>query len=293
MTAALTALALVAFASNSILCRLALAGHEIDAATFTITRLLSGAGALLLLHAIARGSLIGRAAEGTAARRPWRARILAAAYLFLYAAPFSFAYVSIGAAIGALILFAAVQGTMLVGAIRAGERFNALEGVGLVLALAGLIYLVSPGLAAPSPVGSALMAIAGISWGLYSLQGRGSRDPLADTTNNFVNAVIPAVVLYCAIRFLSPQHAPRPTQHGELLAIASGALASGLGYTVWFAALRGLTAIRASMVQLAVPVLAAAGGVLLLGEPLTMRLVISAALILGGLAIALAGRGRA
>jgi drug/metabolite transporter (DMT)-like permease len=282
VTAALTLLALVAFASNSILCRLALAHHEIDPANFTLTRLASGGLTLLLLHAVAVRSWTG--GDGRARARPLPEALIAALLLFLYALPFSIAYVSIGAGTGALILFTAVQVTMLLGALRSGERFHILEGVGLVVAIGGLVYLVSPGLSAPSPVGSTLMAVAGIAWGLYSLRGRGSADPLRDTTNNFVWTIPLAVAARWAPLGLA--HTPATTR-GFLLAVASGALASGLGYTVWFSALKRLTAIRASMVQLATPVLAAIGGILILGEPITLRLVLSAVLILGGLAMAL------
>ncbi len=296
LTAALTFLALVAFASNSILCRLALASREVDPATFTLTRLASGALMLLVVHAIATRSFTGGGPARRAANpRPLGHTLIAAALLFLYALPFSIAYVSIGAGAGALILFTAVQATMLLGALRSGERFHLLEGVGLVIALGGLTYLVSPGLSAPSPVGSALMAIAGIAWGIYSLRGRGSRDPLRDTTSNFVWSLPLAVLARwmpaAVTSHLGFTHVPETTR-GMLLAAASGALASGLGYTIWFKALRGLAAIRASLVQLAVPVLAAVGGVILLGESMTLRLVVSAALILGGLAIALLGRGK-
>ena len=283
MTLLLTAVALVAFASNSILCRLALGAREIDAASFTLVRLLSGALTLLLL----RAAVASRVAPKTRVPKrhgPW----LPAALLFIYAAPFSFAYIRLSAGTGALILFACVQATMLIGAIRSGERFQWLEGIGLAIALAGLTYLVSPGLSAPPPLGSALMAIAGVSWGLYSLRGRGSADPLGDTTLNFIWA-LPLALLVSLVAVRGAHLSPR----GIALATASGALASGLGYTIWFAALRGLTAIRAATVQLTVPVLAAAGGVVLLQESVTVRLVVSAALILGGVGPALAGRGRA
>jgi len=294
VTPLLTLIALICFAANSVLCRLALAPHEIDPASFTLTRLLSGGLTLLLLHAIAMRSLTGGSAEQRAANaRPRGDAVIAALLLFLYALPFSLAYISIGAGTGALILFTAVQATMLLGAVRSGERFHPLEGLGLVIALAGLVYLVSPGLSAPSPKGSALMAIAGVSWGLYSLRGRGSRDPLRDTTNNFVWAIPFAIIARWAYLALSGvlgvAYVPTTT-HGMLFAVASGAVASGVGYTVWFAALRGLTAIRASMVQLAVPVVTAVGAVIFLHEAVTMRLVISAALILGGLGLALAAR---
>jgi drug/metabolite transporter (DMT)-like permease len=172
---------------------------------------------------------------------------------------------------------------MLIGALRAGERFRWLEGIGLLIALGGLTYLVSPGLAAPSPLGSALMGIAGVAWGLYSLRGRGSSDPLGDTTRNFVFAA-PLALLLSLATIRGIHVSPR----GIALAAASGALASGLGYTIWFAALRGLTAIRASVVQLLVPALAAVGGILFLAETLSMRLVVSAILILGGVAFAIA-----
>ena len=278
MTLLLTAVALVAFASNSILCRLALGAREIDAASFTLVRVVSGALTLAAIRAAAAPKV---APKTEAKRGPW----ISAALLFIYAAPFSFAYIRLSAGTGALILFACVQATMLIGAIRSGERFKRLEGIGLATALAGLTYLVSPGLSAPSPLGSALMAIAGVSWGLYSLRGRGSADPLGDTTNNFVWAIpLALLVSLAAVR------GTHISARGVALATASGALASGLGYTVWFAALRGLTAIRAATVQLTVPVLAAAGGVLLLQESVTFRLVASAALILGGVGLALAGR---
>ena len=280
-TAALTAAALTAFAANSILCRLALRSGAIDAASFTSIRMASGAVMLLLILALTRG------ARGTRGARSSQSRWAAAALLFLYAAPFSFAYLELSAGTGALILFACVQATMLLGALRSGERFKWPEALGLAIALVGLTYLVSPGLAAPSPLGSALMAIAGVSWGIYSLRGRGSADPLGDTASNFIRAV-PLALLVSLVAFRGAHLSPR----GIALACASGALASGLGYTVWFAALRGLTAIRASTVQLTVPVLAAAGGVLLLQESVTMRLVVSAALVLGGVGLALAGRAR-
>jgi len=294
VTPLLTTLALLAFASNSILCRLALAPREIDAGSFTLVRLVSGAVALLAIRAAARYRWAPAALRPTVVRgfvpadgskanplRSWIPGFL----LFLYAAPFSFAYVSIGAGTGALILFACVQTTMLIGAIRSGERFNPLEAIGLTVALGGLIYLVSPGLSAPSPLGSILMAIAGVSWGLYSLRGRGSSDPIGDTTRNFVRAVPFAV-----LAGLATLHAAHLSIRGTLLATASGTLASGVGYSIWYTALRGLTSIRAAIVQLLVPVLAAAGGVLLLSEPLTLRLVLSAVLILGGVGIVLAGR---
>ncbi len=279
-TLALTVLALVAFAANSVLCRLALGGRTIDAASFTLLRIASGAAMLLVI----RSSVGTRADSSPPARRQgWTSAVM----LFLYAAPFSFAYLSLTAGTGALILFGAVQATMILAALRSGERFNAFEGIGLCCALGGLAYLVFPGLKAPSPVGSALMALAGIAWGIYTLKGRGSDDSLGDTTRNFVRAAPLAVLVS-----LAAMPGARVEPRGAMLAIVSGAVTSGVGYAVWYAALRGLTAIRAATVQLTVPALAAAGGVMFLGESVTLRLVLSAILILGGVGVAIAGRRR-
>jgi len=274
-TLLLTALALAAFAANSVICRAALGGHLIDAAGFTLIRLATGAATLLALHAGSRrGSRI-------------TFDFVQPAMLFLYAAAFSFAYLSLGAGTGALILFGCVQATMILAAFRSGERFQALEGTGLVLALGGLACLVAPGLTAPSPVGSALMALAGVSWGVYSLRGRRAGDALADTARNFALATpLSLVVVALALRQVHVSPA------GVALAVASGAITSGLGYVAWFAALRGLTAIRAAIVQLAVPALAAAGGVAFLSERVTLRLVLSAVLILGGVGLAIARHSR-
>jgi drug/metabolite transporter (DMT)-like permease len=208
--------------------------------------------------------------------------------LFLYAVPFSFAYLSLSTGTGALILFGLVQVTMILAALGSGERPHFWEWVGLVLAFAGLVYLVSPGLTAPSPLGSLLMGVAGVSWGLYSLWGRGAANPLADTTGNFARAV--PLVVGVSILGLSRASISGP---GVLLAILSGALASGLGYVVWYAALRGLSRTRAATVQLSVPVLAAMGGVFFLSEDVSLRLFLSAVLILGGVAIAIMSKERA
>jgi drug/metabolite transporter (DMT)-like permease len=275
-TTAATAFALVAFASNSVLCRLALGRAAIDAASFSTIRLASGAIMLVMI-----ASVLG---AGGAARPPgsWAS----ASLLFLYSAAFSFAYLSLSAGTGALILFGAVQLTMILAAIRGGERPHLLEWGGWILALAGLVILVLPGIKAPSPAGSALMAAAGVSWGVYSLRGRGGGNPLADTTSNFLRAV--PLALGVSLAALGRFHVSR---EGVLLAAASGALASGVGYVVWYAALRGLTATRAATVQLSVPVLAAAGGLLFLSERLSVRLLVAAVMILGGIALAAARRG--
>ena len=300
MTPLFTVFALLAFASNSLLCRLALGSRAIDAASFTGVRLLSGAIALVLLRAGAR-SASGSTRHSSADRNlgagpqppsrttanPW----LSAALLFLYAAPFSFAYVSLGASTGALVLFLCVQATMFVGAIRSGEGVHWLEWVGVAAALGGLVYLVSPGLSAPSPLGTALMAVAGVAWGLYSLRGRRSSNPIGDTAGNFARSVPFAALTLGLVLVLDPA-VTHVSPRGLLLAASSGALASGLGYAAWYAALPRLAAIRAAVLQLTVPVITAAGGILLLSERVSMRLALSATLILGGVGIALAGRAR-
>lgn len=276
-TAALTAAALVGFAANSILCRMALQPRLVDAATFTTIRLLSGAVVLVLL---ARTSVRAESSGGS-----WASGVA----LFAYAATFSFAYLRIGAGVGALLLFGAVQATMLLWALRSGERLRPLQSLGLLAAVAGVVTLVRPGLAAPDPLGAGLMLAAGIGWGAYSLRGRGIPRPLAATASNFARSVPFTLALSLA--------APGPvavSPRGALLAVASGALASGVGYSLWYAALRGLTASRAAVVQLLVPLLAAAAAVVLLDEPVTARLVASGMAILGGIALAMgkAGRGK-
>lgn len=208
--------------------------------------------------------------------------------------PFSFAYASLAVGTGALILFLSVQATMLAGALLTGERIHRLEGLGIAVALAGLVYLVSPGLSAPDPAGAVLMAAAGAAWGIYSLRGRRSTDPIGDTAANFVRsapfALGAGLALWLASRAGASVLPMRITPHGLLLAGASGVLASGAGYVAWFAALRNLKALQAAALQLTVPVIAAAGGILLLSEALSPRLLLSAALILGGVALALRGR---
>lgn len=273
-TASLTVVALVAFAANSILCRTALLGHLIDPASFTAIRLASGAVTLFLVVAWRARGLPPRAGQ-------WRS----AAALFAYALAFSLAYVSLDAGTGALILFGSVQLTMILAGLHAGERPRATEWLGLGLALGGLVVLVRPGLTAPAPLGAGLMAVAGIAWGVYSLRGRGSTSPLQNTAGNFV-LTLPAAALAMFLGGSTVSWAPR----GVLLAAASGALASGAGYAIWYAALPSLTATRAALVQLSVPVLAAAGGVWLLGEAIPLRLPIAAALVLGGVALAVATR---
>jgi len=273
-----TILAMIAFATNSILCRLALGPPDIDAAGFTAIRIGSGAMMLLL---IARSS--GRRRNAESQGNWW-----SAAALFTYAIMFSFAYLRLDVGTGALILFALVQATMIVWGLVKGERPRPLHWFGSLAALAGLVYLVSPGLSAPSPVGSLMMALAGISWGIYSLRGRRTADPLVTTTDNFIRAV-PIVLVAAGLLYPSIALTPR----GIVLAIASGAIASGVGYVIWYTALGGLSATRAASVQLTVPVIAALGGLTFLGERLSLRLVVSSVLILGGVGLTLVGRERA
>jgi drug/metabolite transporter (DMT)-like permease len=285
-TLGLTAAAMTCFAANSLLCRAALGRGLADAASFTSIRLLSGAIALGLLVRVS-----GRPTSGTGDVR-------AAASLLVYALAFSLAYTRIPAALGALLLFGAVQVTMVGRGIAAGERPGALEWVGLVLSLGGLVALTLPRLGRGDPVGSLLMIGAGIAWGVYSLLGRSSRsDPLAATATHFAYAAPLALVASLVSAGLvsaglgAPHlSAPNLSALGLCLAVASGAFASGGGYAIWYAALRGLSTTRAALVQLSVPPLAALGAVFLLGEDVTLRLVLSAAAILGGIALAVTSR---
>lgn len=272
---ALTAAALFAFASNSILCRLALSRAEIDPATFTTIRLLSGAAVLGTLAAI-------RSRRGWAASGNWAS----ATALAVYAVAFSYAYVRLEAGIGALLLFGAVQATMILAALSGGERTSWQEWAGLAAALAGLVYLVSPGLAAPPLSGAALMVAAGAAWGVYTLRGRRNAAPVLATAGNFARSAPLALAVSAAVALRGGR--PTATAIGMSLALASGVLASGFGYVLWYAALQHLTAVRAATVQLVVPVLGAVGGILLLGESLSPRLAIATMLILGGVGVAVA-----
>jgi drug/metabolite transporter (DMT)-like permease len=270
----LTAAAMFAFAANSLLCRLALQQRGIDPASFASIRLVSGA---ITLAVIVRF----RAARLAPGHADW----LAAAMLFAYVAFFSFAYLTLPAGTGALILFGAVQLTMFIAGLRSGEMFGAIAWLGLALAVTGLVYLVSPGVAAPPPLGAALMAIAGLAWGVYSLRGRGVPDPLAATAGNFARAAPLALVL--SLLSITNVYADAA---GVALAIASGALTSGVGYVIWYAALSKLSAMRAATVQLSVPLIAAFGGVAFLSEAITPRLATASVAILGGIALVLASR---
>jgi drug/metabolite transporter (DMT)-like permease len=268
---------MLAFAANSLLCRLALAPGAIDAASFTTLRVAAGAVTLAL---IIMPRWRGEHRANTDPR--------AVAALFGYMVCFSFAYLSLAAGTGALILFGAVQLTMFVAALRAGEPFPPFAWLGLTIAMAGLVYLVSPGLTAPDPTGAALMAAAGFSWGIYSLRGRRARDALVATASNFV-LTLPLVVIVSALT-LTQAHL---SASGIVYAIASGSIASGLGYVVWFAAVKRLRATTAATVQLSVPIVAAFGGTVLLDETVTLRLLVASIATLGGIWLVLAQRAKA
>jgi drug/metabolite transporter (DMT)-like permease len=262
----LTVLAMIAFASNSLLCRAALKDTSIDAASFTFVRIMSGAVVLWVVTRMRRASS-NKAGNWTSALA-----------LFIYAAAFSFAYVDLAAGTGALLLFGAVQATMILWGFRKGERLDAIQVVGLVAAISGLVVLVFPGLAAPPLISSLLMLGAGVAWGIYSLRGKAAGDAIAATAGNFLRAV-PFAALISAI-FLARAHVDLA---GIGYAALSGAITSGLGYVVWYSALPSLKATSAATVQLGVPVLAATGGILLLSEPITVRYVVASIAILGGI----------
>lgn len=275
-TALLTAVAMIAFAANSLLCRQALGQHLIDAGTFASLRTLAGAITLVSILSL-------RGESRLLTQTGW----YGAAALFAYMVFFSFAYLSLSAGTGALLLFGAVQLTMFVVALRGGENFSPLSWLGFVLALAGLVWLVAPGVSAPDPLGAALMIIAGVAWGAYSLLGRGAASPLAATAGAFLRATPAVIAVAVFATYYSGAHATVP---GATLALVSGAITSGCGYVIWYAALRGLTGTQAAIVQLSVPVIAAIGGVLLLSEHVTLRLVLASIATIGGVTIVLAQR---
>ncbi len=263
-----TTLALVAFAANSVICRLALKDAAIDPGMFTSIRLLSGAVVLMTLVFLTKGK------RDEASKGSWRSAVM----LFMYAAAFSYAYVSLETGIGALIIFGVVQITMIASSLISGYRMNNLEWSGILLALAGFLYLLLPGASAPSLSGFILMALSGIGWGIYSLRGKNSKDPLADTAYNFLRS-LPFLIL---LLYFLAQESNYSTK-GILLALLSGIVTSGIGYTIWYAALKGLSSVQASVVQLLVPVLAAIGGILFIGELISLRLMVSSLMILGGI----------
>ena len=264
----LTVIAMIAFAGNSLLCRLALKNTTIDPASFTTIRLLSGAIILFLIVGIQRKKVAGAG--------NW----LSAFALFIYAAGFSFAYLQLSAATGALLLFAAVQATMLSYGLWAGERLQVIQIIGLMLAFAGLLVLLLPGVSAPPISSSLLMISAGIAWGFYSLRGKGTSDATLATTGNFLRASVFAVVL--SVIMLANKSLDNA---GIGYAIFSGALTSGIGYAIWYAALPALKATTAATVQLSVPVITALGAIVLLDEAVSLRIVFASVTILGGIAM--------
>jgi drug/metabolite transporter (DMT)-like permease len=275
--ASLTSLALAAFAGNSLFCRAALRSSRLDFVSFTSLRLVSGALVLLLLVRLRGGKREGGGSWGSAAA------------LFLYAIAFSAAYLTLTAGTGALLLFGAVQATMLGHALLLGERFRRLQFAGLLVALGGLVGLLLPGLSAPPLWGALLMVFAGAAWGIYSLRGRvkpaSLGDPLLVTAGNFARAA-PAALLLSGLLW---QRAV-PDAAGALYAVASGGLTSGLGYALWYSVVPSMQSSQAAALQLLVPVLAGFGSVFLLGEPLTLRLVLAALAIIGGIALVIRGR---
>jgi drug/metabolite transporter (DMT)-like permease len=272
----LTLLAMIAFAGNSLLCRAALKQTSIDAASFTFIRIFSGAAALWLIMKM-HGAAWKEAGN-------WPSALA----LFAYAAAFSFAYNSLSAGTGALLLFGAVQATMILWGFRRDERLHTIQIVGLVVAVTGLVVLLLPGLSAPPLSGSILMLGAGVAWGIYSLRGKGEKNPVSSTAGNFLRAVPLAAIVSI---MLFPW--TRLDRAGIGYAVISGAIASGLGYVIWYTALSGLKAASAATVQLSVPVLAATGGILLLGEPITFRYLIASIAVLGGIALVIIERNSA
>ncbi len=263
---------MLAFAGNSILCRLALRDGAIDPASFTSIRLVAGSLVLLIIFSMAHRG------KSLRTNGSW----VSALALFAYAICFSYAYISLSAGAGALILFGFVQATMIAIGIWSGERPKIAEWLGWLVAFSGLVWLLFPGAEAPPAVGATLMAAAGIAWGLYSLRGRAESDALAATASNFTLSVALVFVLM-VVTFSDAELSAT----GIVLAVVSGALTSGLGYVIWYLALENLSAMQAALVQLSVPAIATAGGILLLGEPLSFRLVASGSLVLGGICLAL------
>lgn len=273
--ALLTVLALFSFAGNSVLCRMALTDEVIDAASFTSIRLFSGIVFLLFLVVIKTKEKM------TIATGSWLSSLL----LFLYAIAFSYAYLTLDTGTGALILFGAVQATMIMSGLLKGRQFLVIEWVGLLLALLGLVALLMPGAAAPSLTGFVLMAGSGIAWAFYTLAGKNSKNPLIDTANNFLRT-LPFIAMTMLLTFSEIQISNK----GILLAIASGAVMSGLGYAIWYSVLPSLTLTQAAILQLTVPIIAAVGGVLFSNEVITIKLISSSILVLGGVLVVTVGR---
>jgi drug/metabolite transporter (DMT)-like permease len=274
---------MMAFASNSLLCRAALKETSIDAASFTFIRIFSGAAVLWFIMATRHSFSSLATRHSSLASGNWPSAFA----LFAYAAAFSFAYNTLSAGTGALLLFGAVQATMILWGFRKGERLHPIQIAGLFVAVAGLILLVLPGLSAPPLIGSILMLSAGVAWGVYSLRGKTAGDAIAATAGNFLRAVP-----FAALGSIVMIHQARLDSLGLLYAFISGAITSGLGYVIWYTALTGLKAASAATVQLSVPVLAATGGILLLGEPITLRYIIASIAVLGGIFLVVIERQR-
>lgn len=268
----LTALTMAAFAVNSLLCRMALGGPLVDPVSFTTIRLVSGAVALIAISRLVVEPEVPQTTKGS-----WGSGFA----LFAYAAAFSLAYVSLSAGMGALILFGAVQVTMLGAALTSGEHLRPAQWVGSLAAMGGLVYLVLPGLSAPDPTGALLMCASGIAWGVYSIRGKGVSAPVTMTAGNFLRSA-PFAIVASAVALSEVRLEPA----GVLIALTSGIVTSGMGYVLWYRVLRSLTTSQASIVQLSVPVLAAFGGVAFLSEQVSTRLVAASVLILGGVALA-------
>ena len=270
-----TGMALIAFAANSVLGRLALGDNTIDASSFTAVRLLSGA---IVLFAITR---FRRNATVSDTRGSWPAGLM----LFLYAVTFSFAYITLDTATGALILFGSVQITIILLSLISGNRLHLSEWLGVGIAFGGFVYLFLPDISTPSITGFVLMAMAGVAWGFYTIRGRGSQKPLLDTAYNFIRTAPLAILL-----LIGTMRNMHYSTEGILLAVLSGAVASGIGYSIWYAALGGLSATQSAVVQLSVPVIAALGGVIFVSEPITLRLTLAGSMILGGILLVILGR---
>jgi drug/metabolite transporter (DMT)-like permease len=266
---------LIAFAANSVLCRLALGGKTIDASSYTVIRLLSGAIVLLVILKINCNK------NRLSVKGSWSASLM----LFLYAVTFSFAYITLDTGTGAIILFGSIQITMILLSLISGNRLHITEWVGASISFIGFVYLVSPGVTSPSVIGFSFMTIAGIAWSIYTLKGLYSVNPLMDTAYNFLRT-IPFVIVLATLAIQNTHYSTK----GILLAALSGGIASGIGYTIWYISLGGLSATQAAVVQLLVPVIAALGGVIFLSEEITFRLTLSAIMIIGGILMVVWGR---
>lgn len=274
-----TGLALIAFAANSVLCRLALGESAIDASTFTIVRLLAGAIVLTVIMSISK--IKSNSNTNSSTKGSWPASIA----LFIYALTFSFAYVTLDTATGALILFGSVQIAMILMSIFSGNRLHISEWFGMAIAFTGFVYLILPGVTTPSVIGFLLMTVSGIAWGIYTLKGRGSKNPIMDTAFNFLRTM-PFVIILAIVTFKYAHY----SSEGILLAVLSGSIASGIGYMIWYSALSGLSVNQAAVLQLLVPVIAAVGGIIFVSESISFRLTVSSAMILGGILMVVLGR---